>query len=161
MVALFLQRSCSKSLKACHNVFLYVQLFIQGDPKKTGPNSNYSKYTGPVFFGSPCIYSVHMHNFKGFRPAVLFSIFYIIIFFDVIITCLNNAIVKVIMMHKLEPKPADLKPIKAGHVNGVIDLHRLYSILIQFCYLLTDVEQPKHWYEATQTITNHFFYVIV
>ena len=23
--------------------------------KKTGPNSNYSKYTGPVFFGSPCI----------------------------------------------------------------------------------------------------------
>ena len=23
---------------------------IQSDPKKTGPNSNYSKYTGPVFF---------------------------------------------------------------------------------------------------------------
>ena len=29
---------------------------IQGDPKKTEPNSNYSKYTGPVFFGSPCSY---------------------------------------------------------------------------------------------------------
>ena len=27
---------------------------IQGDPKKTEPNSNYSKYTGSVFFGSPC-----------------------------------------------------------------------------------------------------------
>ena len=30
-----------------------------GWPKKTGPNSNYSKYTGPVFFGSPCIESLH------------------------------------------------------------------------------------------------------
>ena len=30
---------------------------IQGDPKKTGPNSNYSKYTGPVFLGSPCTYA--------------------------------------------------------------------------------------------------------
>ena len=29
--------------------------YIQGDPKKTEPNSNYSKYTGSVFFGSPCI----------------------------------------------------------------------------------------------------------
>ena len=28
---------------------------VQGDPKKTEPNSNYSKYTGSVFFGSPCI----------------------------------------------------------------------------------------------------------
>ena len=27
---------------------------VQGDPKKTEPNSNYSKYTGSVFFGSPC-----------------------------------------------------------------------------------------------------------
>ena len=29
-------------------------LLLQGDPKKTEPNSNYSKYTGSVFFGSPC-----------------------------------------------------------------------------------------------------------
>ena len=31
---------------------------VQGDPKKTEPNSNYSKYTGPVFFGSPCIMKI-------------------------------------------------------------------------------------------------------
>ena len=28
---------------------------LQGDPKKTGPNSNYSKYTGPVFLGHPVL----------------------------------------------------------------------------------------------------------
>ena len=27
-----------------------INLNLQGDPKKTGPKSNYSKYTGPVFF---------------------------------------------------------------------------------------------------------------
>ena len=36
---------------------------IQGDPKKTGPNSNYSKYTGPVFFGSLCTYILHVDSF--------------------------------------------------------------------------------------------------
>ena len=33
---------------------LLFTIYIQGDPKKTEPNSNYSKYTGSVFFGSPC-----------------------------------------------------------------------------------------------------------
>ena len=33
---------------------------IQSDPKKTGPNSNYSKYTGPVFFWSPCMIQTTM-----------------------------------------------------------------------------------------------------
>ena len=37
-------------------------LLVQGDPKKTEPNSNYSKYTGSVFFGSPCIILVLLYD---------------------------------------------------------------------------------------------------
>ena len=35
--------------------------------KKTGPNSNYSKYTGPVFFGSP-------YNYKNTHSIVLLAV---------------------------------------------------------------------------------------
>ena len=30
-----------------------LMMLTQGDPKKTSSNSNYSKYTGPVFLGHP------------------------------------------------------------------------------------------------------------
>ena len=43
----------NKSDVPCVGIFQLKQVYRVTPPKKTGPNSNYSKYTGPVFLGHP------------------------------------------------------------------------------------------------------------
>ena len=60
------------------------------------------------------IYPIHMSNFRFLVSASNQ-------FFDVIVKKRNFDMKKLIMMQKLDPKIASLKPTKTGHVDRVID----------------------------------------